>query len=311
MNPRAAEVLRGLSEAGLQGRIVPAQRIIDIGYDILSLKNEGLLDKEFYDMYMSKYKYGLPESMPGAKSLIIIAVPTTGIRLTFMHKGRAYTCIVPPTYAHNVDIDKKVKTILEKALDGGRVVKGIFPFKTLAARTGLARYGKNNITYAEGCGSFHRLTSFYTEVDLETDHWQKKEVLSMCGDCELCLRACPTGAIKRDRFLLRADKCLTFHNEMPSERAFGAAIKLSAHNAIVGCMRCQEACPMNEANKGTMVDGEVYTEEETDYLLKGEFQNEGAEEIMEKLERSGLDLSIFPRNLIVLIEQADGKKAQG
>jgi hypothetical protein len=55
------------------------------------------------------------------------------------------------------------------------------------------------------------------------------------------------------------------------------------------------------------VEGEVYTEEETDYLLKGEFQNEEAEEIMEKLERSGLDLSIFPRNLMVLIEQADGK----
>ena len=307
MNPRAAEVLRGLNEAGLQGRIVPAQRIIDVGYDILSLKNEGLLDKEFYDMYMSKYKYGLPESMPAAKSLIIVAVPTKAIKLTFTHKGKAYNCVVPPTYADAVDIDKKVKSVLEKALEGGRVVKAIFPYKTLAARTGLARYGKNNITYAEGCGSFHRLTGFYTDVDLETDHWQQKEVLSLCGDCELCLRACPTGAIKKDRFLLRADKCLTFHNEMPSERAFSPSIKGSAHNAIVGCMRCQEACPMNQVNKGTMVEGDIYSEEETDYLLKGEFQNEEAEEIMEKLERSGLDLSIFPRNLMALIDQADGK----
>lgn len=301
--------MRGLNEVGLQGRIVPAQRIIDVGYDILSLKNEGLLDKEFYDMYMSKYKYGLPESLPGAKSLIIVAVPTTAIKLTFTHKGRPYRCIVPPTYADTVDIDKKVKSALEKALEGGRVVKAIFPYKTLAARTGLARYGKNNITYAEGCGSYHRLTAFYTDVDLETDHWQQKEVMSQCGDCELCLRACPTGAIKRDRFLLRADKCLTFHNELPSERAFSPSIKMSAHNAIVGCIRCQETCPMNQVNKDNIVEGEVYTEAETDYLLKGEFQNEEAEEIMEKLECSGLDLSIFPRNLIVLIEQADGKKA--
>ena len=70
MNSKAAAVLNGLEEAGLQGRIVPAHRIVDIGFDILSLKNEGALDKEFYDMYLSKYKYGLPDSMPSAKSLI-------------------------------------------------------------------------------------------------------------------------------------------------------------------------------------------------------------------------------------------------
>jgi hypothetical protein len=66
---------------------------------------------------------------------------------------------------------------------------------------------------------------------------------------------------------------------------------------------------MNEVNKGTVVEGEVYSEEETEYLLKGEFQNEAAEEIMEKLERSGLDLSIFPRNLVVLIDQAECQKS--
>jgi len=309
MNPKAAELLRGLNDAGFQGRIVPAHRIIDVGYDILSLKNEGLLDKEFYDMYMSKYKYGLPDSMPAAKSLIIVAVHTTGIILTFRHKGNEYRCVVPPTYANVVDIDKQVKAVLEKALPGSRMVKAIFPFKTLATRTGLAKYGKNNITYTECGGSYHRLTAFYTDMDLETDHWQQKEMMAQCVECDLCLRACPTGAIKKDRFLLRAHKCLTFHNEMPGDRPFPSTIRMSAHNAIVGCMRCQDACPMNEVNKGTVVEGEVYSEEETEYLLKGEFQNEAAEEIMEKLERSGLDLSIFPRNLVVLIDQAECQKS--
>ena len=267
-------------------------------------------------MYMSKYKYGLPDSMPAAKSLIIVAVHTTGIILTFRHKGNEYRCVVPPTYANVVDIDKQVKAVLEKALPGSRMVKAIFPFKTLATRTGLAKYGKNNITYSnvkatytECGGSYHRLTAFYTDMDLETDHWQQKEMMAQCVECDLCLRACPTGAIKKDRFLLRAHKCLTFHNEMPGDRPFPSTIRMSAHNAIVGCMRCQDACPMNEVNKGTVVEGEVYSEEETEYLLKGEFQNEAAEEIMEKLERSGLDLSIFPRNLVVLIDQAECQKS--
>jgi epoxyqueuosine reductase len=303
MNPRAANVLRELNEAGLQGRIVPAQRVIDIGFDILSLNNEGLLDKKFFEMYLSKFKYGLPDSLPTARSLIIVAVPTTGLTLTFCHQGKEHRCVVPPTYANAGDIDKKVKSVLEKALVGGKVIKAILPFKTLAARTGLARYGKNNITYVEGHGSFHRLTGFFTDIDLETDHWQQREMLPQCQDCEKCLRACPTGAITRDRILVRADRCLTFHNELPGDRPFSSSIKRSVHHAIVGCMRCQEACPMNQANIGSMVEGDVYTEDETEYLLKGEYQNDDAEEIMEKLDRSGLDLSIFPRNLIVLLER--------
>ena len=208
-------MLRGLNEAGLQGRVVPAKRVIDVGFDILSLKNEGLLDREFYDMYMSKSKYGLPDSLPSAKSLIIVAVPTTSLMITFCHKGKEHRCVVPPTYSNAFDIDKQVKSILEKALEGGKVVKAILPYKTIATRTGLAKYGKNNITYTEACGSYHRLTGFFSDVDMEIDHWQKREMMPQCNDCRLCLRACPTGAIKRDRFLLRADKCLTFHNEMP------------------------------------------------------------------------------------------------
>lgn len=287
----------------MQGRIVPVHRIIDVGFDILSLKNEGLLDKELFAMYMSKFKYGLPDSLPAAKSLIIVAVPTTGLVLTFCHNGKEHRFIVPPTYANAVDIDKKVKSVLEKALVGGKVVKAILPYKTLATRTGLARYGKNNITYCEEIGSYHRLTGFFTDVDMETDHWQQREVMAQCTDCNLCLRACPTGAIRRDRFLVRAERCLAFHNELPNDRAFSSSIKRSVHHAIVGCMRCQDACPMNRANHGSAVDGDIYSEAETDYLLKGEYQNEDAEEIMEKLERSGLDLSIFPRNLVVLMEQ--------
>ncbi len=284
---------------------MPSQRIVDVGFDILSLKNEGLLDKEFYDMYLSKYKYGLPDSLPSAKSLIIVAVPTKGQMLTFHHKGKELRCVVPPTYANAVDIDKQVKSILESVLKGGKVVKAILPYKTLATRTGLAKYGKNNVTYSEQHGSYHRLTGFFTDVDLETDHWQQREIMAQCTDCELCLRACPMGAIRKDRFLVRADRCLTFHNEMSNDHAFSLSIKLSAHNAIVGCMRCQNACPMNHINKGSIIEGDVYSEAETDYLLKGEFQNENAEEIMEKLEHSGLDLSIFPRNLAILIDQSN------
>jgi epoxyqueuosine reductase len=101
---------------------------------------------------------------------------------------------------------------------------------------------------------------------------------------------------------LRADRCLTFFNELPNDRAFPSSIRPSFHNALVGCMRCQDACPMDKGNAGSVVEGEAYSESETNYLLQGDYENEDAEEIMEKLDRSGLELTTFPRNLAVLLK---------
>lgn len=299
--------MRRLNEAGMRARIVPVKRVVDIGADIQALKDEGLLNQEFFDLYMSKFSYETEVMPPTVKSLFIVAVPTSGITITFTHRGEELRCRVPPTYANVKDIDRKVRSILEAALPEGKVSKAILPYKTLASRSGLAKYGKNNITYVEDLGSFYRLTVFFTDMDMETDDWQSREVMAECSECDRCLRACPTGAIGKDRFLIRAERCLTFLNEMPSEKGFPARIGSSAHNAIVGCMRCQEVCPMDRDHLDSFVDGDVYTEEETDYLLQGDYQNEDAEEIMEKLDCSGLDLSLFPRNLKVLLESHNDK----
>jgi len=38
----------------------------------------------------------------------------------------------------------------------------IVPIDRLAVRGGLATYGRNNVTYVPGMGSFHRLSAFYS-----------------------------------------------------------------------------------------------------------------------------------------------------
>jgi len=47
------------------------------------------------------------------------------------------------------------------------------------------------------------------------------------------------------------------------------------------------------------------SEQETAYLLKGRFSGSKAAKIEKKLKRFGLDLTIFPRNLEVLIAMLD------
>jgi epoxyqueuosine reductase len=132
----------------------------------------------------------------------------------------------------------------------------------------LAEYGRNNIAYVEGMGSFMRLTAVYSDMPCESDSWQEPKTMSHCRDCNLCRKACPTGAISSERFLLHAEKCLTYHNEREAEIPFPVWIKPEWHNCIVGCIRCQAACPENKPFLNIVGETAEFTEEETRLLLK-------------------------------------------
>jgi epoxyqueuosine reductase len=101
--------------------------------------------------------------------------------------------------------------------------------------------------------------------------------------------------------LIHVERCLTFLNEMPADKPFPKEVKADWHNSIVGCMRCQEACPYDKKIRTWTEEGESFSEEETRYLLGGVFEDPRAKEMNEKLERCGLDLTIFPRNLTALL----------
>ncbi len=279
------------------------ERIESIRRDIEALSREGHLDPAFAEDILKYFSYDPPEELPDAQYVIIAAVPQPKLRAVFRWKDEDHALIVPATYANGPVVDKEVRELLEDAVrpSAGRFVKAVLPYKTLAARTGLVRYGRNNIAYAPGCGSLHRLTAFYTDLNLQMDHWQEREALPLCQRCARCLRACPTGAIGKDRFLLHGERCLTYLNEMPSDRPFPSWVDWRWHNAVVGCTRCQDVCPYNREVKDWFVDGERFSEGETARLLNGDFSGEDARELEEKLARCGLDRSCFPRNLSVLL----------
>ena len=67
--------------------------------------------------------------------------------------------------------------------------------KLVAARSGPGRYGRNNICYVEGMGSFHGLEAFYINYPSGADDWQKIEMMDICSSCLLCMENCPTQVI--------------------------------------------------------------------------------------------------------------------
>lgn len=297
--------IRRLEQNGCQGSVTSTKHLEELGEEVQSLHREGLLDNDFYREF-AKYYFtpALPRSLPNAKSIIVVAVPQPMLRTTFLWKGDKVQVVVPPNYYDVNKVSWRARHELKRAFRPRqyRFVRALLPVKLLAVRSGLAKYGRNNITYIPKYGSFHRLTAFYSDYESPIDNWQDKEALPSCAKCKACINACPTGAIREDRFLIRAERCLTYRNEKDSKLGFPEWVDDSAHDAIIGCMRCQKVCPYDKDVVDWCVDRGEFSEEETAYLLRGRFGGEKAAKMQKKLMRVGIDLSIFPRNLKVLLD---------
>ena len=295
-----------LEKNGCSASIVSIDHLEELGADVRSLHDKGFLDDKFYDEYAKTFfTPELPKRLQKAKSIIVLSIPQPMIRTTFHWKGETMHFIVPPTYYDFYRIYRRVRPLLDEAFRPKhyKFIRANLPVKTLAVRSGLALYGRNNITYVPKYGSFHRLMAFYTDYDSPVDNWQEKKALSLCDKCKACLNACPTGAIHEDRFLLHAEKCLPFFNEKDSKNKFPKWIDGSAHNSMIGCMLCQKACPYDKNVIGWYEDRGSFSEDETEYLLKGKFSGNKAKRIQKKLKKIGLDLTIFPRNLEILLNK--------
>jgi epoxyqueuosine reductase len=186
------------------------------------------------------------------------------------------------------------------------------PLKLLAARSGLVQYGRNNICYVSGLGSFLQLVAAYSDMPCEEDSWQETMMMKNCEECELCRRACPTGAIPSDRFLLRAERCISYHNEKKGNVPFPEWMDASWHNCIVGCMRCQRVCPQNKDVIQWTGEEEEFSEEETALLLKGARYDDLPVTTRRKLEHLDLVdyLDGLPRNLGIFFKKREQPKSK-
>jgi epoxyqueuosine reductase len=85
---------------------------------------------------------------------------------------------------------------------------------------------------------------------------------------------------------------------------FSEWINSSAHNCIVGCMRCQECCPVNRNYLNRIVELEEFSEDETKMIMQGTDKSKLSDKTVEKLEM--LNLMVYydklARNIRVLLE---------
>jgi epoxyqueuosine reductase len=107
-----------------------------------------------------------------------------------------------------------------------------------AARSGVGFYGKNTMLITRRHGSWVVLGTLVTDVSLDAT----PALDAGCGECRLCIDACPTGALDEPG-TLDATKCLSYWTQAPAAipEQFRAALGVQ----VYGCDICQDVCPWN------------------------------------------------------------------
>jgi epoxyqueuosine reductase len=286
--------------------MVPIHHIADLQEAIRDRFERGLLDEALYREQLGFFSFDPPADLPGARSIVVVAVPTPQMRIVFRWHGEILPVVVPPTYVSYTPRTESVQAVLADWLreDGFRLAKPRLPLKTLAVRGGLAEYGRNNICYVPGMGSFLQLVGCFSDLPCEDDPWREPKALDRCESCVACLRICPTGAIGDDRFLLRAERCLTYHNEAAGD--FPGWIDPSWHHCLIGCMRCQAVCPENRAVVKCFEDRVEFSEQETALLIQRVPLDRLPAETAAKLQSLEIneDYRLLCRNLSMIVGAA-------
>jgi len=291
-----------LKERDYRGAVLPIEHVAQLKHEIEERLSQKEIDAGLHERYLNYFKFDVAASLPRIRSIIITAAPQPQRKVTFHLNGRTCVVIIPPTYY--ADTDDQIKDIIENVLnvDGYQLHRAALPLKLLAVYCGMAKYGKNNITYVEGQGSFVRLRAYLSDMPPVRSDWLEPQVMEECDSCKACLKACPTGAIVADRFLIHAERCLTFINEGTEE--FPEWIDPAWHNSLIGCMRCQVVCPVNKRFIKWVEEGETFNETETALILNGVPPDHLPPETVHKLNRSYMVecLDVLPRNLRALMK---------
>jgi epoxyqueuosine reductase len=206
------------------------------------------IEDAFFRDYLDNFSYLEGCRLKNPQSFLIVALPRPAHTLSFSVGGKTVETILPPTYVRYHKSFSGVRDDLEAAVSAHNCQLEILsaPLKALANRLGLLLYGRNNIGYIDGLGSYFQLAGLLSDKhigDISRLAGPEQKLLPKCLECRICAKACPTGAIDGDRILIHAEKCYTLFSESPEP--IPEDLKPPSTKCLIGCMRCQQVCPEN------------------------------------------------------------------
>lgn len=295
------ELMQEVSRHGDRLQIIPVSRIADLKADIEEFRSTEELNGFQKYLLHDKFNYEIPAADFPVRSVLLLALPHpmyAEVLLTLNRKTIRCKSLVMSDF-------QKTEEYLAEVLRyrGYHLIPAPeIPLKRLAVRSGMSLYGRNNITYIEGMGSQFSYAAFYSDVIAESDPWRAIRVAPSCKNCTACLRNCPTGAIRSDRFLIDNERCLSYLNENKGD--FPPWVEKNAHQCLYDCLSCQIVCPMNAAfiqNPSSLYE---FSEEETRQLINEAPHEQMSQDLIDRIDLLGLHNwpDGLSRNILTLFE---------
>jgi epoxyqueuosine reductase len=211
--------------------------------------------------------------LPDAKSVIVCAINyntaqpySTEAAALAVAQGRQRGWI--SRYAWGDDyhavLGEKLETLIaamtekfeqEKFTARAYVDTGPLSERVAARQAGLGWLAKNTCLINESLGSWLFLCVILTTFDLAPSSLHENFPApaapppDLCGNCTLCLEACPTGALV-EPYVLDASRCISYltielRDSIPEQ------LRAAIGRQVFGCDICQDVCPWNRKAPAT------------------------------------------------------------
>ena len=228
-------------------------------------------------------------AMPGARSVIVGALNyNTALPASIEAAARDANAGDGPRgwisrYAwgddyHNV-LGEKLEALIEKMcaefsepfharayVDTGPIVE-----RVAAKYAGLGWLAKNTCLINEELGSWLFLGVIVTTLDLAAPpNAAETPAPDLCGNCSLCIDACPTGAIV-EPYVLDARRCISYLT-IELRGAIPPEFREPMGRHVFGCDICQDVCPWNRRAPATALANFQPRKRETHSLFSPELE---------------------------------------
>jgi len=189
---------------------------------------------------------------PECKSCILVGLTYTLHRpsgITTHKLGEGFIASYARGVDYHAEITRRLKQFHEhmekkfKSSIGRKLFCDSSPIleKSVAQSAGLGWIGRNSLLISPKFGSSFNIGGLLLDNAIKPSVPFQQD---LCGDCQKCVQACPTGCIQPNRTLI-ANRCISYLT-IEHKGVIPAEIRPSIGSWIFGCDICQIVCPYNQ-----------------------------------------------------------------